>query len=132
MSARPMEEQTIEAGTQILIGAPAVPMPRAQSAAVADMLSKVGGVTEAHLPQCFMPGAMTEPAQVLVLVLRRGTNIETLMHEVGCQLGQMLPEGQRLDVWPVPEGSAVLRDVRAAGCSILGAGPRPRPWWRFW
>ena len=127
-----MEEQTIEAGTQILIGAPAEPMPRAQTAAMADMLSQIGGVREAHLPQCFMPGAMSEPAQVLVLVLRRGTDVETLMHEVGCQLGQMLPEGQRLDVWPVPEGSPVLRDVRAAGCSILGARAGARPWWRFW
>lgn len=127
-----MEEQTIEAGTQILIGAPAEPMPRAQSAAIADMLSKIGGVTEAHLPQCFMPGAMSEPAQVLVLVLRRGAEVEALMHEVGCQLGQMLPEGQRLDVWPVPEGGAVLRDVRAAGCAILGAKARAASWWKFW
>ena len=127
-----MEEQTIKAGTQILIGAPAEPMPRAQSAAVADMLSKIDSVTEAHLPQCFMPGAMSEPAQVLVLVHKRGVDVETLMHEVGCQLGQMLPEGQRLDVWPVPEGSAVLRDVRAAGCSILAARAAAKPWWRFW
>ena len=127
-----MEEQTIKAGTQILIGAPADPMPRAQTAAMADMLSRLGGVREAHLPQCFMPGAMEGAAQVLVLVIERGTNVETLMHEVGCRLGQMLPEGQRLDVWPVVEGSSVLRDVRAAGCQILGAQARPAPWWKFW
>ena len=127
-----MEEQTIEAGTQILIGAPSEPMPRAQSAAIADMLSKIGGVVEAHLPQCFMPGAMSEPSEVLVLVLRRGTRPDALMREVGFHLGRMLPEGRRLDVWPVEEGSAVLRDVRAVGCRILGAEARAGPWWKFW
>jgi hypothetical protein len=127
-----MEEQTIEAGTQILIGAPAAPMPSAQSAAIADLLSKTGGVLEAHLPQVFVPGAMREAAQVLVLVLRRGTDADGLMRELGCHLGQMLPEGQRLDVWPVAEGSPVLRDVRAVGCRILGAPPRGGPWWKFW
>ena len=126
-----METQTIEAGTQVLIGAPAVPMPRAQSAAVADMLSRLG-VAEAHLPQCFVPGLMERAAQVLVLVVREGADVEALMHEVGCRLAQMLPEGERLDVWPMTEATGALRDVRAAGCRILGTEPRRRPWWRFW
>jgi SseB protein C-terminal domain len=127
-----MEAQKIEAGTEILIGAPAERMPQAQSAAIAGMLARVGGVREAHLPQCFVPGAMEEPGQVLVLALERGADAEALMNEIGCQLAQMLPEGQRLDVWPVPADSGLLRDVRAAGCQILGPAARAKPWWRFW
>jgi len=125
-----MEAQTIKAGTQILIGAPAQPMPRAQSAAVADMLSRLG-VAEAHLPLCFVPGAMAEASQVLVVVVAAGADADALMGEIGCRLGQLLPEGERLDVWPVAEGGGMLRDVRAAGCRILGA-ERARPWWKFW
>jgi len=125
-----MEEQTIEAGTQILIGAPAEPMPRAQSAAVADMLAGLG-FAEAHLPQIFVPGAMERAGQVLVVLIEPGADVDALMHEVGCRLAQLLPEGERLDVWPLSETSGALRDVRATGCQILGP-PARKPWWRFW
>lgn len=126
-----MEAQTIEAGTQILIGAPAEPMPRAQSAAVADMLAGLG-FGEAHLPQIFVPGAMERAGQVLVVLIRRGADVDALMHEVGCRLAQLLPEGERLDVWPLTEESGALADVRAAGCQILGTPRARKPWWRFW
>src|SRR5918997_2709328 len=127
-----MEEQTIEAGTQILIGAPAEPMPRAQSAAVAGMLAALG-FEEAHLPHIFVPGAMERAAQVLVVLVKPGADVDALMHEVGCRLAQLLPEGERLDVWPLAEDSGALPDVRAAGCQILGPPPQARkPWWRIW
>ena len=126
-----MEEQTLEAGTQVLIGAPAEPMPRAQSAAVADMLAGLG-FEEAHLPQIFAPGAMESARQVLVVLLKPDADVDALMHEVGCRLAQLLPEGERLDVWPLAEDSGALGDVRAAGCQILGAEARATPWWKFW
>ena len=125
-----METREVQKGTQVLIAAPSQPMAQAQSAAIADMLSRVGGVAEAHLPHCFVPGAMEEPGQVLVLVLRPGTDAQQVMHDVTCNLAQLLTEGTRLDVWPVEAGSPVLRDVRAVGCQILGAPAKP--WWRFW
>jgi hypothetical protein len=127
-----MEAQTLKAGTQVLIGAPAEPMPRAQSAAVADMLAGLG-FAEAHLPQIYAPGAMERAAQVLVVLIKPGADVDALMREVGCRLAQLLPEGERLDVWPLAEDSGALADVRAAGCQILGTPPRARKsWWRFW
>ena len=128
-----MEAQTIQAGTQVLIGAPAEPMPRAQSAAVADMLAGLG-FEEAHLPQIYAPGAMERAAQVLVVLIKPNADVDALMHEVGCRLAQLLPEGERLDVWPLTADSGALSDVRATGCQILGPPPRARekPWWRFW
>src|SRR5918998_800070 len=125
-----MEAQTLEAGTQILIGAPAEPMPRAQSAAVADMLAGLG-FDEAHLPQIFVPGAMERAGQVLVVLIKPGADVDALMHEVGCRLAQLLPEGERLDVWPLAEDSGALSDVRAVGCQILGAPRARKPWWRL-
>ena len=128
-----METQTIEAGTQILIAAPAEPMPRAQSAAVAAMLAGLG-VEEAHLPYCFIPGAMERAAELLVVVVKPGADVDALMREIGCRLAQLLPEGARLDAWPLAEDGGALADVRAVGCQILGPPPRARakPWWRFW
>lgn len=128
-----MESREIEAGTRILIGAPASPMPRAQSAAIADVLAKVAGVVEAHLPQVFAPGAMREPAQVLVVVTSPETDAEALMHDITCRLAQLLTEDSRLDVFPVASDSGILRDVRAANCQILGATPhRSKSRWNCW
>jgi hypothetical protein len=127
-----METHEIEAGTQILIAAPAHPMPAAQSAAIADMLAKVAGVTEAHLPYCFVPGAMTEPAQVLVIVLEQGRDMEEVLHEVNCHLAQLLTEDSHLDIFPLTKESGMLKSVRAVGCQILGAKAEAKPWWKFW
>jgi hypothetical protein len=127
-----METREIEAGTQILIAAPAHPMPAAQSAAIADMLAKVAGVTEAHLPYCFVPGVMTEPAQVLVLVLSREQDVQEVLRAVNCQLAQLLTEDSRLDIFPLTKESGMLKSVRAVGCQILGAKARAKPWWKFW
>ena len=127
-----MEAREIEAGTQILIGAPARPMPSAQSAAIADMLAKVPGVVEAHLPQVYAPGAMTEPAQVLVVVLRPGADADATLHAINCDLARLLTEDTRLDIFPVAGDSGMLRDVRAVGCRILGEAHGAKPWWKFW
>jgi hypothetical protein len=127
-----MEARDIEAGTQILIGAPAQPMARAQSAAIAGVLAKVPGVVEAHLPQIFAPGAMTEPAQVLVVVLKRGADVEATMHAITCDLAQLLTEDSRLDLFPLASDSGMLASVRGVGCQILGAKASAKPWWKFW
>jgi hypothetical protein len=127
-----MEAREIGAGTHVLIAAPAEPMARAQQAAIADALAKVPGVVEAHLPQLFVAGAMEEPAQVLVVVTRRGANVEQLMHEITCALAQLLTEDSRLDVFPLAEGGEMIGGVRAAGCQILGAEAGAKPWWKFW
>jgi hypothetical protein len=127
-----MEAREIGAGTQVLIAAPSQPMARAQQAAIADALAKVPGVVEAHLPLLFVPGAMREQAQVLVVVLERGANVEASMHEITCALAQLLTEDARLDVFPLEEGSEMIKDVRAVGCQILAARTEAKSWWKFW
>lgn len=127
-----MEAQSIPAGTEILIASPAKPMAQAQSAAIADMLARIPGVAEAHLPQLFIPGVMASPTQILALVLAPGADSEAVMGEVGCHLGAMLPEDERLDVWPLDSSNPILRDVRAVGCRILGKDVVSKVWWQFW
>jgi hypothetical protein len=127
-----MEAREIEAGTQILIGAPARPMPNAQAAAIAAMLARVPGVVEAHLPQVYAPGAMSEPAQVLFVVLGPGADTDATLGAIHCDLARLLTADSRLDIFPVASDSGILKDVRAVGCRILGDPHGAKPWWRFW
>lgn len=127
-----MEGREIEAGTQVLIAAPADPMPAAQRAAIADALSKISSVVEAHLPVLFVPGVTAETAQVLVVVFKRGANVEALMREINFHLARLLTEDSRLDVFPLAEGSEMIGSVRTVGCQLLGARGGARPWWKFW
>lgn len=64
----------VPAGAKILLGAPARPTERARSEALARLVASVGGVVEAHLPQCLVVGLMEMPAQVLVVVLESGSD----------------------------------------------------------
>ena len=127
-----MEAREIEAGTRVLIGAPARPMPRAQSAAIAGLLKQVPGVVEAHLPQVYAPGAMDEPSQVLVVVLRPGADADATLHAINCDLARLLTEDSHLDILPVAGDSGLLKGVRAVGCQILGEPRGAKPWWKFW
>jgi hypothetical protein len=119
-----IEPLRIPAGTVVLIGAPAEPMPRERASALAEMVSQIDGIQEAHLPQCFAVGVMTSPAQVLALVLAPGAEEPAVLAEVGAALAAILPQGQHLDVWPMAPGDGLLENVRSAGCRIKGAGGR--------
>ena len=54
-------------GTKLLLGAPATPMPKTISDAIAELAASVPGVLEAHLPQCFAAGIMNAPTQTSVV-----------------------------------------------------------------
>ena len=122
-----MEEIKMQAGMSVLFGAPAKPMAKEISDSLQQLVRSLPGVVEAHLPQCFVPESMPEPAQVLMLVLKRGTEQET-MDTIGKSLSKILPRGMSLDVWPLPRGHELLRDARAAGCE-LKAPLKSSRWW---
>jgi hypothetical protein len=122
----------------MLLGAPAQPMTKSTSDAIARLAVDTDGVSEAHLPQCFVVGVMEKPAQILVVVTVPGTNPDSILREIGDGLRTILPDGEFLDVWPVQSGNSMLNDVRGAGCEIYKsvAGPNDtadrKPWWKFW
>jgi len=126
------------AGSQVLLGAPAQPMPKSISDAIAQLVSAVDAVTEAHLPQCFVVDVMEKPAQILVVLIAPGSNAESVFHEIGEGLRGILSDGEFLDVWPVQSGNSMLSDVRGAGCEIYASttgksnSDGRKPWWRFW
>jgi hypothetical protein len=133
-----MKPLQVPKGTQIFIGAPAKPMPREVSAAIAEVVASTPGIAEAHLPQFFAPGVLEQPAQVLVIATSPNASVDAVVSVLGAGLANALPPGHHLDVWPQILGSQLLNEVRAAGCEIFrtrtasSAASSKKPWWRFW
>ena len=135
-----MRQVEISSGSQVMIGAPAEPMPTKISAAIAERVATIDGIDEAHLPQCFVASTMEQPAQVLVLSLASRADIEAVMQQVGEQLYGILPAGGQLDIWPLQPPHPLLDEVRNAGCRIHPPGGTAsaagtgggKPWWKFW
>jgi hypothetical protein len=131
-----MKPFMVPAGSQVFLGAPAKPMPPARAAAIGGAVDSIGGIAEAHLPQCFVPGVMVTPTQVLVLVLEDKANPTQVLDEIGRRLADVLSTAENIDVWPMSSQSALLADVRSANCGIgKGASFQPaatKAWWKFW
>ena len=112
-----MDELRVPAGSQVYLGAPAVPLEPEIVAALAELVDGAPEVTEAHLPQAFVPGAMSAPAQVLVIVTL-DSDRQPALNRIGPGLGHILPAGRSLDVWPLSPSDPVLPAVRGADCRI--------------
>ena len=127
---------TVPAGTRVFLGAPAKPMPAANATEIGALADSIEGVAEAHLPQCFVPGIMASPAQVLVLVVEPGVDSDRVLNRVSQGLEAILSEAEYIDVWPMSLQSTLLADVRRANCHIgKGRSSAPmaaKPWWKFW
>lgn len=116
-----MQQLRVPAGSQVFLGAPAVPMEPEIVAALGGLVDSAPEVIEAHLPQAFVPGAMSAPAQVLVIVTE-DSDRQLALSKIGPGLGRILPDGRPIDVWPLSPSDQLLPTVRGANCRI---GPRP-------
>ena len=104
---------------EVLIGQPSKP-DRALARSLAGLLAAFPEVLEAHLPQCYAPEKMTNPAQVLMVVFSGPQGAQEVMPRVREGIARLLPRGAFLDVWPVTAPGAFLESVRGARCKILG------------
>lgn len=125
-----MRQLSVAAGTKMLLGAPARPMPRDKAEAIAALVGSIDGVLEAHLPHCFVLGAMESPAQVLVLLIAPDADRQAVLNRVGVGLSTIVPSDEHLDVWAIEPGNSMLLDIRQVGCRIFSI--TRRPWWKFW
>jgi hypothetical protein len=125
-----MSEREIKAGTTLYFGPPAEPLPEVTVAAIKQVVERVPGIAEAHLPQCFIEGEK-EARQVLVVGVRSEDEIprvgEALMHGLQSKLSP--GELEFIDVMPfgvtsIPDG------VRKASCQIFAG--ETKPWWKIW
>jgi hypothetical protein len=127
-----MKSLNIPKGAAVLLGAPARPMPLAQSNAIGEVVRGIAGIREAYLPQCFVREVMEAAAQVLVLVLDRAADRQGVLDAVGEGLARVLPPGTHVDVWPMYEGDHLLSTVRGMRTHIhCPPPPEKKPWWRI-
>src|SRR5436190_1867859 len=103
-----MKPLTISAGSAILLGRPAKPMPQTLSDAIGTMVRGVTGIREAYLPHCVVKSVVEPPAQVLVVVLDDGADRQSVLDTVALGLTRVLPEGQHLDVLPMTSTDGLL------------------------
>jgi hypothetical protein len=85
---------------------------------IASLIAEVPGVTEAHLPQCFVAEIMMGPAQLLVLVLAAEANEHEVVAAVEAGLKVFMRAEQHLEIWAMPTTSRRLEAVRKVGCAI--------------
>jgi SseB protein C-terminal domain len=111
-----MESRNISGGTKLFFGAPAQPMASNLAAAISNVVASIRGISEAHLPQCFIEGD-TAARQVLVVVVPAQTDIPAIARELGPALKSALPAGVFIDMLPFRE-TAVPAGVREARCQI--------------
>jgi hypothetical protein len=131
-----MEEHfKITPGSKVFLGQPKSPAHRLAKK-IADQFAVVAEIEEAHFPQCFVPGQMPTPAQVLVIVVGETHDAATCVRRVQERLAAVLLRGQYVDVWALRPSDGMVESVRSADCRILRrAGGRAvveRPWsvWR--
>jgi hypothetical protein len=126
-----MKPLEVPAGSTVYIGKPANPMSAGRSAAVAALVSRVAGVTEAHLPQCNAESFMQAPAQILAIVLASGYEPQAVCEAIGQGLQNILFPGEHLDIMPIAPTDSLLTSIRDAGMQIYGTmAPVRKPWWK--
>ncbi len=112
-----MHQLRVPAGSEVFLGAPRVPMEPEIVTALGGLVDSTPEVIEAHLPQAFVPGTMSSPMQVLVIVTEESDR-HVALAKLGTGLGRILPDGRPIDVWPLSPGDQLLPAVRGANCRI--------------
>ena len=101
------------------LGAPAKPFPETVVVRLRDLVQTISGVFEAHIPQCYAPGVMKDPSQILVVITREGADMAAILTELEEKLHEFLPNRATLDVWPLGLQSDMVQAVRRANCPLL-------------
>ena len=102
-----------------MLGTPARPIEEALLQSIGTMLLNMGGVREAHVPQCFAMGVMERPAQVLVVVIESNASSEDVVDEVLLGLAAVLPDDIQLDVWSMDPQHSLLATVQATKSRLM-------------
>lgn len=114
-----MQLLKIQKDTQILLGAPTIPMPKKQSDAIYEIVSKLPEIIEAHLPQCFVIGVMKKPDQVLVVVVETLDALNATQDKLEEELNKVLPKSKHLNIWIMDLKNPFLSDIRNIGYRVF-------------
>jgi hypothetical protein len=86
------------------------------AAAIGNLAASIDGALEARLPQLFALRVMERPAQVLVVVLRSGADIDGIRTQLNQALSGILAPETALDIGPISPDRPMLDDIRLANC----------------
>ena len=111
-------EIEIEAGTEILIGAPTEPLSAERIQQITNILAAEAEIREAHVAQVFVPDMIDPPAAVLFLVFADDRTIEDVMERVTRQLDDIAPPGERINAVALDDSSDLLPAIRQADCML--------------
>jgi len=106
----------LPADTQVFIEPPANPLPAELVAEIARALSEIAGIREAHLPMIYSKGKVDLPAQVLIVVLEKGSPGQ--IPQIAEAVRRILRNGQYLDVMHWPVDHPAMPTVRQTGCVV--------------
>lgn len=109
----------IPTGSKVLTGAPAHPLDKAVVEAIAEIVVRTPGITEAHLPMCLIEHMMITPQLTLVVGIGDSTTCEGAMDTLNIAVQRVLPTGVHLNIWPLTTGDPILKAVRAAKCQVF-------------
>jgi hypothetical protein len=126
-------ERQLKAGTTMVFGVPASPMPEIIVDAIGQVVAQVPGIVEAYLPQCFIEGD-EEARQVLVLGVRSKDQIPHVMQILVEKMELVMPPNQFIDMLPFSTHD-LPPEARVPDCRIferVNSDGKAKPWWKFW
>jgi hypothetical protein len=126
-------ERQVPAGSTMLFGVPANPMPEIMADAIGQVVSQVPGIVEAYLPQCYIEGE-DEARQVLVLGVESKAQIPQIIQELMGKMELVMPPKQFIDMLPFC-ARELPPEARVAECQVFGDARQKREnksWWQFW
>jgi hypothetical protein len=98
-------------GSRIFLGSPRIPIDEEILHAIQRVVSRVRGIAEAYLPQCYVEGVIDPPHQVLFVVVKE-PEIPAILQELFPTLERELPRKTELDVIPLTAKNRVLLSLR--------------------
>lgn len=108
----------IPPGAQVMIGAPANPMPDSMNEALKSLVGSIPEITEAHLPQLIAPAVMQAPGQVLVTVMESQEAADRALAALDAGITTIVGEDGHLEVLALAPSSPLLESVRSVGLRI--------------
>lgn len=116
-----MQQLNIPAGTPMLIGAPKPPPSPERAHALVELVKSSSLVKQAHLPRCYAPSVMKEPALVLVVVFEQAGDMTVGLRDLDAAFPSVFAEEGYVQVWALLSSDPLMDTLKQAKCQIFPA-----------
>ena len=108
----------IPAGSHVFLGVPANPLSKEAVDLLRKVISEESLITEAHIPQCYIPAMMSKPRQVLFIIFASQRNSGKSVSSLMDRLAQEVIFPDAIDIFPLTATHELVGAVRNSGCQI--------------